>query len=140
MQLSTLLCGTLAAFATAGVVRGPKTVPQPQGLGLESAEELLALVRPNLPGLDALIVVLRSLKEDTTWKVDYTDKAHGNVVLTELGEQLCLTAQKTYNEYGDSWLAFLDKVVFDSPCHGGRLHFTREEYVDMVRLHIGDGH
>lgn len=135
MKLSTIVLGTLATFATASVIRSPQPNPEPQGLaGIQNVVGAIAI-----PGWDSIQAVLKTLKEDTTWKADYSDKEYGNVIFTNVGEKTCTLVQMSWGEYGKYW-GKLVHAGFNTPCNGGYLSEMEEKQIDILRMVIGEGH
>lgn len=131
MKVSTILVGTLAAFATAHVAR----TPEPEAGGLQDIVKQISAV----PGLGAIKDILTCIKNDNTWKADWSQKNQGKVTFSRVSNTCCDKAQAGWTKYGDQWGKF-GQAKFNSPCDGGVLSGMKEENVDKLQEVIGKGH
>lgn len=136
MKPSTIIVSIFAAFATASVVRSPE--PSPEPAGLEGIQNLVDSIN-SVPGLDAVLAIFKSLKQDQTWKADYSDKAKGHVKMSDVGEKTCSLAKTSFKKYEKDWSKYA-QASFNTPCNGGDLRGMKVDHINKMRQMIGDGH
>ncbi|KAJ4388046.1 hypothetical protein N0V93_008651 [Gnomoniopsis smithogilvyi] len=131
MQLSTILLGTLAVFATAHVARSAE--PEPAEI-----QDIVKQIS-EFPGLGAIQGMFKCIKKDRSWKVDYSDKKNGKVTFSSVTEKCCEKAQAGWTKYGKHWGKFA-QATFDQPCTGGQLSSMTEDHINKLQAMIGNGH
>lgn len=132
MKLDAILVSTLAAFATAHVVR----TPEPEGI--EGIQDIIKQIN-GIPGIGAVKGILDCVQKDPTWKADYSDKKNGKVTFSSVSKKCCDKAQAGWAKYGDKW-SKVAQASFNNPCDGGQLSGMKEDNIDKLQAIIGSGH
>lgn len=131
MKLSAIVIGSLAALASAHVARNPEL----DAVGLQDIVKQIN----NIPGLGAIKDILTCIKNDNTWKADWSQKKQGKVTFSHVSNTCCDKAQTGWAKYGDQWGQF-GQAKFNSPCDGGVVSGMKEDNVDKLQGVIGKGH